>query len=308
MDYKQHLEARIPKEVFFCSAASRYFREQLAGTAANSQTFILIEHFNPFPGKVIEAHFDTGWIKKMQALARLYKGKVLLIRNKTTNNKDCRITFVDCGESRYFSIEEMVEKVTSVNLQALIDSEDTNWQTDPFFLVCSNGKKDKCCAKFGFPVYKFFESFNADVNVWECSHVGGDRFAANVVAMPFGIYYGHVAVEDVGHIMVRTLLRKIYKNKFRGVSRRSFYEQAIECHLREHLQNYDIDFEIHTRLLTHEGDNYTVEVTTSNDGHYVIEICREIIDYPHRLTCNSKKQENLAKFRLVKILSYGAEA
>ena len=124
--------------------------------------------------------------------------------------------------------------------------------------------------------------------------------------MPFGIYYGHVAVEDVGHIMVRTLLRKIYKNKFRGLSRRSFYEQAIECHLRELLQNYDIDFEIHTHLLSHEGDQYTVDVTTSNNGHYTMEICREIIDYPHRLTCKSAKQENLAKFRLVKCESHGA--
>ena len=29
-------------------------------------------------------------------------------------------------------------------------------------------------------------------DVWECSHVGGDRFAANVVCLPDGVYYGRV--------------------------------------------------------------------------------------------------------------------
>ncbi len=29
-------------------------------------------------------------------------------------------------------------------------------------------------------------------DVWECSHLGGDRFAANVVVLPHGFYYGQV--------------------------------------------------------------------------------------------------------------------
>ncbi|WP_346238149.1 sucrase ferredoxin [Niabella insulamsoli] len=300
------MESKLKTEVFFCSAASRYFKEQLAGTAANSNAFILIEHSNPFPEKIINAHLDKDWLRSVQQFAKTVRGKVLLIRNKKTNFKDCKISFVDCNASKYFTLQTSIEAITSIRLEEHVHSPETKWQTDPFFLICTNGKKDKCCAKFGFPVFKFFESFNADVNVWECTHVGGDRFAANVVAMPFGIYYGHVAVEDVGHIMVRTLLRKIYKNKFRGLSRRSFYEQAIECHLREYLQNYDIDFEIHTKLLHHEGNHYSVDVTTSNNGHYIVDIERIKIPYPHLLTCSSKKQEDLSKFTLSRIQKIGA--
>ncbi len=295
------METKNRKEIFFCSTASRYFKEQLEGTASNSAAFILIEHCNPFPEKVSQAHFDKDWLKEMQLYAKSIKAKLLLIRNQKTNFKDCKITYVDCKQSSYFSMNTTIANLPTIKLADYVNAANTTWQTDPFFLVCSNGNKDKCCAKFGFPVYKFFESFNADVNVWECSHVGGDRFAANVVVMPFGIYYGHVSVEDVGHILVRTLLRKIYKNKFRGLSRRSFYEQAIECYLREHLQNYDIDFEIHTHLLHHEGDRYSVDVTTSNNGHYEVDLKREKIDYPHLLTCKATKQESLSKFRLEKL-------
>lgn len=295
------MEQKKNNDLFYCSAASRYFREQLAGTAANSSAFILIEHFNPFPGKVIEAHFDKAWIQEMQALAKEYKGKALLIRNKKTNNKTCKITFVDCIKCRHFSVETELENVTSIPLKKLIEDEHTHWETDTFFLICSNGKKDKCCSKFGYPVYKFFESFNADVKVWESSHVGGDRFAANVVVMPFGIYYGHVAVEDVGHILVRTLLRKIYKNKFRGISHRSFFEQAIECHLREYLQNYDLDFPFHTHLINHSGNNYTVEIKIANQERYIMNVEKVVIEYPHLLTCKSKNPEDIVKFKLISL-------
>lgn len=292
------MDKKISKEVFFCSAASRYFKEQLAGTAANSQVFILIEHSDPFPGKVADAHLNKQWLQSMQQLAKSLRGKVLLIRNKKTNYKDCKIIFVDCRQAKYFTIQTTIEKSATISLEADIESPQTVWETDPFFTICTNGKKDKCCAKFGYPVFKFFESFNADVNVWECTHVGGDRFAANVVCMPFGIYYGHVMVEDVGHIMVRSLLRKIYRYNFRGLSRRSFFEQAIECHLREHLHNYDIDFEMHTHLVKHEGDVYTVKIETQNGGHFIMVLQKVIIPYPHHLTCTSSRLENISKFEL----------
>lgn len=296
------------RDIFFCSAASRYFKEQLAGTAANSSVFILLEHSNPFPEKISEAHFDKEWLKKMQALARSLNGKVLLVRNKKTNFKDCKITFVDCKRCGYFSIETTVEHVHTIDLASYISASTTQWEKDPFFVICTNGKKDKCCSKFGFPVFKFFESFNADVRVWESSHVGGDRFAANVVAMPFGIYYGHVVVEDVGHIMVRTLLRKIYKNKYRGLSRRSFFEQSVECYVREHLQNYDIDFDVTIQLIRHDGNSYTVKVYTTNNIHYEVTLLKEEINYPHLLTCKSNAPSKIVKFKLIELKQLNAQS
>ena len=61
----------------------------------------------------------------------------------------------------------------------------TQWD-GPLFLVCTHGKRDKCCAKFGIPVYKTIRTLVGDSAVWQCSHVGGDRFAANVVCFPDG--------------------------------------------------------------------------------------------------------------------------
>jgi hypothetical protein len=60
----------------------------------------------------------------------------------------------------------------------------------PAYLVCTHGRHDACCAIWGRPVALALASARPD-RVWECSHIGGDRFAPNVVALPHGFYYGH---------------------------------------------------------------------------------------------------------------------
>lgn len=60
---------------------------------------------------------------------------------------------------------------------------------EPLLLVCTNGRKDVCCAVRGRPVaLSLAERFPEET--WECTHTGGDRFAANVVILPDGAIYG----------------------------------------------------------------------------------------------------------------------
>ena len=72
--------------------------------------------------------------------------------------------------------------------------------TRPLYLVCTHGRHDKCCAKYGFPAYCALREA-APEDAWECSHVGGDRFAANVLCFPEGIYYGHVPVDAISDLV-----------------------------------------------------------------------------------------------------------
>lgn len=52
-------------------------------------------------------------------------------------------------------------------------------------------KHDTCCAVRGRPVGRALSDRWPEL-VWECTHVGGDRFAANVVVAPDGVYYGNL--------------------------------------------------------------------------------------------------------------------
>jgi sucrase/ferredoxin-like protein len=64
-------------------------------------------------------------------------------------------------------------------------------QPAPVYAVCTHGIHDMCCAIEGRPVAAALARL-VPGRVWECSHVGGDRFAANVLVLPTGQLYGRV--------------------------------------------------------------------------------------------------------------------
>jgi hypothetical protein len=61
----------------------------------------------------------------------------------------------------------------------------------PTYLVCTHGGHDACCALRGRPLARALPA-PGPADVWECSHLGGDRFAANLLVLPHGFYYGQV--------------------------------------------------------------------------------------------------------------------
>jgi hypothetical protein len=66
-----------------------------------------------------------------------------------------------------------------------------SWWPDPVYLVCTHGKRSVCCARFGGPLAQALAARHPG-QVWETTHVGGHRFAANLVILPHGLYYGPV--------------------------------------------------------------------------------------------------------------------
>ena len=73
----------------------------------------------------------------------------------------------------------------------------------PSYLVCAHGSHDACCAVRGRPVAAALTRLRPD-DVWECSHVGGDRFAANVLVVPSGVLYGAIRVDELPALVAAT--------------------------------------------------------------------------------------------------------
>jgi hypothetical protein len=88
---------------------------------------------------------------------------------------------------------------------------------DPEILVCTDGKHDRCCAEYGFALYRALRSEAARrgsrVRVAESSHLGGHRFAANCLLLPSLALYGRLdpahagALLDAAADVVPSLLR-----------------------------------------------------------------------------------------------------
>lgn len=287
-----------PKDkVYFCSAASRYAQELLPGTASNYKCFILVEYFEPFPAKIIQSNLESSCLKKWGKIAKERNGKVVLIRNRSSSKEKRKIIFVDFIQKKYCEVVINAEDYHTVDLESIISCKNTIWQKKPFFIVCTNGKKDKCCSKFGFPVYKFLESIFMEGSTWECTHIGGDRFAANLVYMPFGIYYGRVTVEDIPLIVEACRENKIYENNYRGLSQLSFLYQSIEYYLRKYTDDFEIIFPMKILHRKNIENEIIFDVETKN-GIFQISVTKQVILYPHLLTCTSKKRENVVKYLL----------
>lgn len=73
---------------------------------------------------------------------------------------------------------------------------------EPVLLVCTNGRKDVCCAVRGRPVAAALAARWPE-QTWECTHTGGDRFAANLLVLPDGATYGGLDPEDVVGLVER---------------------------------------------------------------------------------------------------------
>ena len=102
----------------------------------------------------------------------------------------------------------------------------------PLLLVCTHGKHDACCAKYGLPVYEAMRDLVDEGWLWQCSHVGGDRFAGNVVCLPEGVYYGRVGAGDALALVEEHLAGRVQLDLYRGRSCYSFRVQAAERAVR----------------------------------------------------------------------------
>jgi hypothetical protein len=112
--------------------------------------------------------------------------------------------------------------------------------SDPFFVVCTHGRHDPCCAIDGRPVAAALARLRPGA-VWESSHVGGDRFAANVVAMPHGIYYGRVGTDDAAELVTAHENGEVVPRLLRGVSTTVPAAQAAIAHARVVLDERRLD-------------------------------------------------------------------
>ena len=86
--------------------------------------------------------------------------------------------------------------------------------------VCTHGAIDACCATYGYPMYKLLRHMADNpahqLRAWRCTHFGGHRFAATLLDMPQGRYWGHLTAQDLGPIVRREGDIELMRKRYRG--------------------------------------------------------------------------------------------
>lgn len=100
----------------------------------------------------------------------------------------------------------------------------------PLALVCTQGRHDLCCAVEGRPVVAAAAT-DSRFDVWECSHVGGDRFAANLLILPSGQLFGGLTAPLVPKVLSAVASGRVVLENFRGRFGDPAVVQAAQWHL-----------------------------------------------------------------------------
>jgi hypothetical protein len=82
-------------------------------------------------------------------------------------------------------------------------------------LACTNAKRDRCCALLGRPVAAAIAAAGG-WDAWECSHLGGHRFAANLLLLPAGHMFGQLGPDSAVAVLRRFEQGEILLRHHRG--------------------------------------------------------------------------------------------
>jgi hypothetical protein len=98
---------------------------------------------------------------------------------------------------------------------------------DPVIAVCAHGRHDQCCATRGRSVAAMLHE-DDPAAVWECSHIGGDRFAATMLLLPHAVNYGWADTLDARHMVSEYRAGRLVLAGLRGRSAFTFLEQTAQ--------------------------------------------------------------------------------
>jgi hypothetical protein len=221
-------------ERFFCSDLSRSEQEPLAATASRIDHWLLVEYRGLWGPDALRGSGLSDQVKRAlreQVRARPHT-RLLFVRRPDRRGRPELRAYAATSRAGEESLRchalESYEDLRTLDLASAGKP-----LVNPLFVVCTHGKHDPCCARYGRPVFEALAEQLEEEWVWQSTHVGGDRFAGNVVCLPHGVYYGRLDREDAVALLDEHLAGRILLEKYRGRSIFTFAEQAAERGIRE---------------------------------------------------------------------------
>lgn len=185
-------------------------------------------------------------------------------------------------------------------LDLAMDSSDGVSTRDPVLLVCTHARHDACCALFGRPAYAALAKAYPEI-AWETSHVGGDRFAANLVILPDGQYYGNLDGESAVGVVAAHLAGLIDSAFYRGSSIQPAPMQAAEHYLRAYLDEHRIRAVAPLGLHQLDLVRWVARLVHVDGTEYEAEVAMVHATGLNRLTCSASHPAAARSFELISL-------
>ncbi len=195
-----------------CSALSALADESAYGSAASAGCWVGLEQAGPWGRQAAtQSHLDPALGARLDTAVSAVGGRLALLRAPGAHADDHHavartVLVASCAPGREWLLTGSVGSpvdLERLDLGALAAGDRAavvrslpvlSPVDEPHLLVCTNGRRDLCCAVRGRPVAQGASAARPG-RVWETSHTGGHRFAPTAVLLPSGVTLARLDVD-----------------------------------------------------------------------------------------------------------------
>jgi hypothetical protein len=206
-------------EISTCSGSSLAAGEVLAGTATQGTNWLLVEVRGAW-GR--DAVADSGLAPAVRESMDSFPGTVILVRRPDRRRGVTVIKAIaeEGGGTAVWQELGMLDELPEADL------EKGELVSGPIVLVCGHGRRDACCARLGLPLFDAMTKHIPPDRLWQASHLGGHRFAPNVLVLPYGIQLGRISLERASEVVELLASQRVPLDLYRG---RTMYAPAVQA-------------------------------------------------------------------------------
>lgn len=268
----------------FCAVDSAAVGDPLAGTALHPQRNLLISWPRAkWVRNLRKARDMPPDVEEMlDELADAGRRVNLIHRRGQASHRHHIILLPEC---RTYTVErEALPRFLATLLRnGPLDAWQTGVLSGSLMLCCTHGRKDKCCARFGYQAYKAITEaanrHNLPFDVWESTHLGGCRLAAGAMLFPQRRKYGRIGEEDALPLLRAEAEGRPYLPCYRGSSDLTPPEQCAEVAALKWLETREPQARVSVRgrSATPRGHERHLPVRWHNGSHggVLTVTCRE---------------------------------
>jgi len=158
-----------------CAEVSRESAEPLAATASRIENWILLEYRGLWSRDIVAGSALSDQIKAYlrEQLGALPRSRLLFIRRPERRQHPEYALYIARTAERDSILlgAELADyaELRDLDLARALETGSASWARlveGPLLVVCTHGKRDRCCAKFGRPLYDAVREQSEEGTVW----------------------------------------------------------------------------------------------------------------------------------------------
>jgi hypothetical protein len=277
-----------------CSLQSAAVGEPLAGTAPVARGWVIVEQSGPWGRDVL---VDSPLPEPAKQQLRLLKDEgfgVLLARaargqvRPMTGGHHIFVASSAVGDSvlREAVVDDLRE-LSGLDAEGLMGSGFGSPAQLPALFVCTHSRRDACCAVHGRALVSgLIERAPAGLQerIWECSHIGGHRFAPVTLSLPWGVVHGRCSLDDALEVVGRLTSGRVLIEHLRGRSSVPPAAQAAEIAVRRVTGEDQVDA-LDAVVVRDLGDDVDVSVRHVDGRTWHVSVARREDDVLRAESC-----------------------